>query len=651
MLAQPTRGEKLPRGLDAAWTLAAGWINGLAPRRANLLAQAARVVALESKYAAMADAALRAAMADLKERFIRARRTHDDLIHAFAAIRESAFRVLGERPYLVQVAGAMAIESGCIAEMATGEGKTLTATLPAVIAAWRGRGCHVITTNDYLAARDAQWMRPLYRFCGLSVAHVEQGMSPEDRRAAYLADITYCTNKEVTADFLRDRLALGSRRGLTGAMLEAVIRGKAAGTDRFVQRGLHHAIIDEADSVLIDEAVTPLIISGWAPNSEQVEAYVTASQLADRLSPGGDYTVNERYREIDLTPAGRAALEGHCAELGGLWAGRRRREEIVVQALIARHFHHRDKQYVVQDGKIVIVDEFTGRLMPDREWREGLHQAVEAKENLTVNPPKDTHARISFQRFFRLYGRLSGMTGTAAEAVNEFWQIYRMPVVVIPTNRPIARTQLPDMVFATEHAKYAAIVEQIRRMHDIGRPVLVGTRSVRASEALGQMLQLEGLDHQVLNAVRHAEEAQIVAQAGQPGRITVATNMAGRGTDIKPARGVTEKGGLHVIASERHEARRIDRQLFGRCGRQGDPGSAQAIVSLEDELPRRHLPNLTAILHRRTARRSDEISGRLTRSLFDLAQRRAGRFALAQRKGVLRGDDWLDEYLGFAGAE
>ncbi len=651
MLTARTQSEKLPKGLDAAWTLGAGLINRLAPRRRALMKHAAEVVALHPRYADMSDAALRAAAIDLREKFLRARQTRTDLINAFAIVREVAFRTIGERPYLVQVAGAIAIESGCIAEMATGEGKTLTATMPAVIAGWRGRGCHIITTNDYLAARDAEWMRPLYQYCGLSAGHIEQNMTPSERRLAYHADITYCTNKEVAADFLRDRLTMGHRRGLTPTLLDVLVKGKTACDDRFLQRGLHHAIIDEADSVLIDEAVTPLIISGWAPNSEQVDAYVQAAALASELTPSTHYVIEERYREINLTPSGRTLIDNHAESLGGLWAGRRRREELIQQALVARHFHLRDKQYVVQNNKVMIVDEFTGRLMPDREWRDGLHQAVEAKEGLKVNPPKDTFARVSFQRFFRLYSRLSGMTGTAAEAVGEFWQIYRLGVVVIPTNRPIARKQLPDMVFATEKAKFAAIVKQIRHYHQIGRPVLVGTRSVHASETLSDLLTQAHLDHQVLNAVKHAEEAQIIAGAGQPGRITVATNMAGRGTDIKLARGVSEKGGLHVIASERHEARRIDRQLFGRSGRQGDPGTVQAIVSLEDELPRRYWPLATALLHKRYRKTNGEISSGPTRALFGIAQARAQRFALAQRKGVLRSDDWLDEYLGFAGSE
>jgi preprotein translocase subunit SecA len=651
MLANRTGGKPLPKGLDAAWDSCVGMACGLAPRRSRCLSAAAAVAAMEPHYTQMSDAALREDAAALRDLFRRERQTRDDLLRAFAVLREAAFRQLGERPYPVQVAGALAIEAGNIVEMATGEGKTLTATMPATIAGWRGRGCHVITVNDYLAKRDAEWMRKLYGFVGLSVAYIEQGMDPPARRAAYGADITYCTNKEVSADFLRDRLALGRLRGLPGALLAKLAEGGGSGTDRLVQRGLHVAIVDEADSVLIDEAVTPLIISGEAPNPEQVHAFQQAADIASALEAGKHYRIDHRYREVDLTSAGKEQLSTAAGGLGGVWAAARRREELITQALTAREFYTLGKQYVVDDGKVVIVDEFTGRLMPDREWRDGLHQAVAAKEKLEVQSPKDTYARISFQRFFRLYKKLSGMTGTAAEATREFWQIYHRPVVVIPTHRPCIRTHAPDRVFATEQAKWDAIVEEIRRIHSLGRPVLVGTRSVRASEHLSTMLSAQGLVHQVLNAVRHAEEAQIVAGAGQPGRITVATNMAGRGTDIKLGRGVAENGGLHVLATERHEAGRIDRQLYGRAGRQGDPGSAATVVSLEDELVRRYCPHLTRMLSKRFGDTKNEISSATTRRLFDMAQKRAQRLALRQRKGVLRTDDWLDEYLGFAGVE
>ena len=651
MLAHRGGGTPLPKGLDAAWDAAIGMCKMMVPRQRHYLGLAADVLAMEKQFSDASDARLREWGDEMRGIFLCDRQTPDDLLRAFALIREAAVRTVGLKPFLVQVAGALAIEAGSIVEMATGEGKTLTATMPATIGGWRGRGCHIITTTDYLAKRDAEWMGRVYKFFGLSVGIIQEGIQPAERKAAYQADITYCTNKEATADFLRDRLALGRLRGLSQALMAKIADGAGSGTDRVVQRGLHYAIVDEADSVLIDEAVTPLIISGEAPNQQQVEAFAQAAGLADKLSHGQHYRTNERYREIDLTDSGKTLLKDLSGSLGGIWTGARRREEMVTQALTAKQYYTLGKQYVIDEGKVVIVDEFTGRLMPDREWRDGLHQAVSAKESLEIQPPKDTYARVSFQRFFRLYRRLSGMTGTAAEAVREFWQIYHLPVVVIPPNRPRMRQHLPDRVFVNEKAKFQAVVEEIRRLNATGRPILVGTRSVRASELLSNMLSAGGLEHQVLNAVKHAEEAQIVAGAGHRGRITVSTNMAGRGTDIKLSQGCAEAGGLAVIATERHEAGRVDRQLYGRSGRQGDPGSAQAFVSLEDELVRRHAPHSTNIFAKRHAGATGEISTSLTRRLFEIAQRRAQRLSLRQRKGVLRTDDWLDEYLGFAGKE
>ncbi len=649
MLSYRTAGKQIPRGLDAAWDRAVAYAGRLVPRRRIFLKRADRVVALEKHFAEITDATLREQAQTFGETFRRGRHTGEDVISAFALVREVSHRQLGQRHFAVQVAGGLAIHDGCVVEMATGEGKTLTATMPATVGGWSGRGVHIVTFNDFLAKRDAEWMGPIYKFCGLRVAHIEQGMDPNDRRQAYQADITYCTNKEVAADFLRDRLALGRIKDLSSALLAKIVNGR--GTARVVMRGLNYAIVDEADSILIDEAVTPLIISGEAPNPEQVEAFQQGTKLAGKLQTPQHYRVDERYREVDLTASGKQLLEELAESLGGRWGSARWREERVTQALTARQFYRHGKQYLVDDGKVVIVDEFTGRPMPDREWRDGLHQAVEAKEEITVNPPKDTYARISFQRFFRMYRKLAGMTGTAAEAWREFWQIYHLPVVVVPTNRPCVREHLPDRVLPSEQEKWRTIVEEIRRIHETGRPLLIGTRSVGASEHVSAMLSAEQLDHDVLNAVYLSKEAQITAAAGGRGHITVATNMAGRGTDIKLGRGVADLGGLHVIATERHEARRIDRQLYGRAARQGDPGSAQAIVSLEDELPRRYAPAYCKVLHRHTGQDNDGIFTRLGHALFAVAQHRAQRLALAQRKGVLRTDYWLDEYLGFAGTE
>jgi preprotein translocase subunit SecA len=664
MLADQVRTEPLPKNLDAIWDAAKGYLGRLKFRTGHYLARARKVLSYDAYYAKMSDADLRSAALDYRALFRTGRDKPADLLKAVALVREVAARKRGEKHYFVQVAGALAMLDGCVAEMATGEGKTLTATLTATIAGWRGRGCHVITVNDYLARRDAELMRCIYEFCGLTVASLDGETEPPQRRAAYLCDITYCTNKEVCADFLRDRLSLGRLKTLPSALLGKMLYGQ--GTDRLVMRGLAFAIVDEADSVLIDEAVTPLIISGDAPNSEQVEAFQQAADIAARLVKGKHYKANPRYHEVELTDEGFEMVMDLSEPYGGLWNGARRAEELVNQALTAREFYLKGKQYVVAKGipsgnkqiqedpdkeKIVIVDEFTGRLMPDRTWREGLHQAIEAKEQIIVNPPKDTYARVSFQRFFRSYRRLCGMTGTGAEGRRELWQIYKLPVVIIPTNKKCIRKQYRDRIFSTEDSKFIAIVKEIQRLHARGQPILVGTRSVKTSERLSDMLTNLGLPHQVLNAVRHAEEAHIIAQAGAKGRITVATNMAGRGTDIKLARGVTELGGLAVIATERHESRRVDRQLFGRAARQGDPGRAQAFVCLEDELIARHAPKFGRLARLLAGHGIRPLHNPFLPTLFKRAQKKAQRMALSQRRSVLSTDDWLDESLGFAGTE
>ncbi len=651
-LASPPKAEKLPKGLDAAWDACVAFVVPLIPRTGRLMRRAQRIVAMDQRVARLADDQLRSQAMAMRERFRLGRETRADVDTALALIREASRRVLGLHHHPVQVAAALGLVRGWLVELATGEGKTLAATMPAILAGWRGRGCHVITVNDYLAKRDADEMRPLYAFCGLTVAHVDGSMDPRRRRAAYRADITYATNKEVAADFLRDQLALGTRRGLTDSLLAKYNGGgggHAASPDSLVMRGLATAIVDEVDSILIDEAVTPLIISGDVPDADdRIEAYEQALQLADQLQQGRHYRVNHRYREVELTPRGRRALAQLAAPLGGVWAAARRREELVAQALTARVMYLRGKQYIVQDGKIVIIDEFTGRLMPDRTWRNGMHQLMEAKERLDVNPPKETLARLSFQRFFRLYHRLSGMTATAWEVRRELWQVYKLKTVRVPTHRPCIRRHAADRVFGTADAKWHAVVAEVQRVHRQGRPVLVGTRSVQASEHLSALLTAQGLTHEVLNAERHAEEARIVAEAGQPGRITVATNMAGRGTDIKLGPGVADRGGLHVIATERHESRRIDRQLFGRCARQGDPGSVAVLLSVQDELIHRYGSAAVRRAAATLAGNHRQLARPLASPVISRAQARAERIAKAQRKAVLKTDDWLDQALGFA---
>ena len=642
--------EELPRGLDA-WveTLRGRWRRRGAALAA-LLGDAEAVDARGAAWKDLSDARLRERLSDCRAAFRRGGRAVTTEIErdALAGVREAAERALGMRPFVEQLAGALALRRGWLAEMATGEGKTLTAVLAAILAGWTGRPCHVITVNDYLAERDAVRMGPLYRFCGVSAGHVTAPMESRERAAGYAADVTYTTSKEVVADFLRDRLQLGPLHDAQRRLLRRLLEpGRIPPDARIVQRGLHTAIVDEADSVLIDEAVTPLIISQAVPNAELEEACRCASRLAAAFEIGRDYRVDPRERRIDFTRAGEERLAGLGAELPGIWRGPRRRAELIRQALNARELFERGRQYALLDGKVVIVDEFTGRLMPGRTWREGLHQAVEAKEGLPVSAPSETLARISFQRYFRLYERLSGMTGTAAEAADEFWHIYRLPVIRIPTHRPCIRIERPDEVFPNADSKWEAVTARIVELHAAGAPVLAGTRHITASEELARRLSAIGIEFNLLNAIHHKEEARIVAEAGQPGRVTIATNMAGRGTDIRLGEGVAALGGLRVVATERHEAGRIDRQLFGRCARQGDPGEAHVFVSVEDELLRRHLPSAARRALADALRAGRPGARRAALAAFRYAQFAAQRQAYLQRREVLRQDNWIDEALAF----
>ena len=598
----------------------------------------------------VSDRRLRDGLGEMRDQLRRQRDGYrESLPHVLAHLVEVADRTVGLRCYPVQVMGAMALDMGHLVEMATGEGKSLTACLPAVIAAWSGLPCHFVTVNDYLADRDAAEMRPFYAFCGVSVGCVTGLMDQKERRSNYDRGVVYTTSKELLADFLRDRLQLGSLHQPSRRLLRQMLQPQLRVSDDLVMRGLDTAIVDEADSVLIDEAVTPLIISRAQENRPLVEACQNACKIADSLELDTDYSKDEKYREITLSKEGLKKVESLAGILPGIWQGSSRRVELIQQALTAREFYKLDRQYVIQDGKAAIVDEFTGRLMPNRTWSHGLHQAVEAKEGIEITNPSETLARLSFQRFFRLFRCLSGMTGTAQEAASEFWHIYGLPVIAIPTNRPCIREQLPDTAFADSDSKWQAIVDTIVERNQTRRPVLVGTRSVGASERLARMLDAIGLEYNLMNAVRHKEEANIVAAAGEPGRITIATNMAGRGTDIKLGRSVAELGGLHVIATERHESGRIDRQLFGRCARQGDPGSAQAFVSAEDELMKRFLrsPMRTRLASAIGKKRPG--ANRLAQNAILYSQRAAQRLAYQQRSNVLRMDTWLDEALSFTG--
>jgi len=644
--------ERLERPVGVLDRLAAQAVAPVVRRRAARRRRWRQWPALVSRQvqevAGLSDSAIRSA-AEAVGSELRAGGYDDELVaRVFALVREVAGRTLGERHFDVQLVGGRVLLEGMVAEMVTGEGKTLTATLAACTAALAGVPVHIVTVNDYLARRDAEWMTPIYRALGITVGVVVHGMDHDARRAAYERDVTYVTNKEVAFDYLRDRLAIGPRTSRTSLQLER-LAGDETRAGKLVLRGLCYAIVDEADSVLIDEARTPLIISGGGDASDERRVYATALALAERLVGRRDFLIDERDRAVRLTDDGLLRLDEMTLPLGGIWAGRRRREELVRQALTARHLFHRDRHYIVRDEKVHIIDEFTGRLMSDRSWEQGLHQLVEVKEGCPVTARHDALARISYQRFFRRYLRLAGMTGTAREIETELWSVYRLAVVSIPTNRPLCRRQHPDRVFATVDAKWRAVVRRIATVNHRGRPILVGTRSVAASEHLSGLLTAAGLTHQVLNARQDQEEADIIARAGEAGRITVATNMAGRGTDIRLAPGVAELGGLHVVATERHEAGRIDRQLFGRCGRQGDPGSYQAFVSLEDEIatvyagrPQRWLASLAT---RTLGRPGTWLAALMMRR----AQRAAERLHSRVRRDLVRYDEQLETALAFAG--
>jgi preprotein translocase subunit SecA len=620
-----------------------GWLQGRAPFLGRALAaRADAVLALEPELAALSDDALKAEVARLRPRLLAHRRgDRAALARAFACVREASARTLGKRHYKVQIMGALGLYDGRMVEMATGEGKTLTATPAAVVAALAGDPVHVVTVNDYLAARDAEETGPVYRFFGLSVGVIDSDMDPAARQAAYGCDITYVSNSNLTFDYLRDRIALANRRGRARHRALALAQGRRA-DGGLMLRGLAFAIVDEADSVFVDEARTPLILSSTSDDPEAGQLYATALELGRALEKGVDFTIDAMNRQIELTPRGCDRLAERAEGLTGLWRIRLAREELARQALSALWMFERGRDYVVLEGKVQIVDEFTGRIMPDRSWQGGLHQMIEAREGVEVTGRKETLARITYQRFFRRYLRLSGMTGTGIELAPEFRDTFNLATVRIPRHRPLRRRHLGVSFLPDEAAKWPALARRVAEVHASGRPVLIGTRSVEASARASAALAEIGLAHEVLNATQDRAEAEIIAEAGQRGAITVATNIAGRGTDILPGPGVGGLGGIHVILTEFHESARIDRQLYGRTGRQGAPGTTEAIVSLEDELFRRFAPLAT-----RLCRRTGWVW--LQKLLPLLAQGRAEREHASTRREQTKADRQLERALAFTG--
>ena len=616
--------------------------------RGRLRRLVARIEAAEPRLQALDNQQLQQEIQQLRQQLHIDGMIDELLVCSFALVRELSVRTLGMRPYASQLTGGLVLLQGMVAEMDTGEGKTLTATLPAATVALAGIPVHVISVNDYLTARDTETMLPLYQALGLQVGCVVHGQTPGERRRAYQCDVTYATNKELVFDYLRDRLTLGDR--LDPLLLQAeYLHGESQRSKRVLLRGLHFAIVDEADSILIDEARTPLIISGADGGDEERQFLQQALDLAADLSEGEDYVLDSARRQLRLTDVGKQKIAAAVSQLGPLWSGLVRRESTVHQALTALQFFHRDEQYLLRDGKVQIIGEFTGRVMEDRSWEQGLHQLIELKEGCELTQRRETLAKISYQRFFRRYRQLSGMTGTAKEVAAELWAVYHLPTLKVPTHRPIIRKILPDRVLATQQQKWQAVVAEICRLHHLGRPLLVGTRSVAASEHLSALVRQAGLEHQVLNAKQDADEADIVSAAGIAASITIATNMAGRGTDIVLGEGVRQIGGLHVIATERHEAARIDRQLAGRCGRQGDPGSYQAILSLEDPLLDGARGGLIAQLLKGMDFSNLGVMQPLARRAISQAQVSVEKYHARIRRELFRQDQQQGNLLSFSG--
>ena len=647
------RGAAAP--LASAWTLRR-WRG----RLAAVLAQADALAALD-------EPALDARIAAVRDALRRQGLAEAPVCDAFALVREVSRRLLGKAHHPVQLLGGWVMLSGRLAEMATGEGKTLTALLPSVTVALAGAPVHVVTVNDYLAARDAEQAAPVLQRFGLDLGVVHEDQPQAERAAAWRRAVVYTTNKDLVFDYLRDQIAdsgPGSLHPVVAALAGAA--PGAAGVGGAPQRrlrGLYFVLIDEADSVLVDEARTPLILSAERDGSADQPAWTLALATAQALEAGLHWRLHARERQVELLPAGQAQVDALCRGKHPLLAARRARHGLVQQALSALHLYHRDQQYIVRDGKVQIVDENTGRVMADRSWEGGLHQMIELKEGVTLTQRRDTLARLTYQRFFRRYLRLAGMSGTVSEVAGELRAVYALDVVRVPTHRPVLRRHLGEKVFLRAADRWAAVARRAAQLAAQGRAVLIGTRSVGASEAVSQALQAAGLDHALLNARQDAEEAALIGQAGQPGRITVATNMAGRGTDILLHPQVREAGGLHVILTEFHESARVDRQLYGRAGRQGDPGSCEALVSLGDDVLVSFGAPLSGWLARSLGRRGGStpatpqagtadgpcLAGWAGGLLRRLAQWRAERHATAIRRRTVTQDRQLDRRLAFSG--
>jgi preprotein translocase subunit SecA len=645
----PEREEREPGLIDRSCSRMQGQLLRFGMDRQTRLNKIALAIRRQGdSLTALDRAELDTLLVKIRRQFHRHGLTSRICVQSFALIREMAACTIGMRHYDTQLMAGWVMLKGQLAEMETGEGKTLAATLSAATAALSGIPVHIITVNEYLVTRDAKMMGPLYRALGLTVGWVTQDMASEQRRAGYACDITYCTNKQVAFDYLRDRLMLGNNRGQLRLQLESAYADSNR-LGQFLLRGLCFGIVDEADSVLIDEARTPLIITRTIDSTAENIVYEQALDLAQKLENGRDFFIDVERRGVQISLAGQQKLAALQLMGNELLQYPRQREELVCQALHALHLLHKNRDYLVNEDKVLIIDANTGRTMPDRSWERGLHQLVEAKEGCPLTDGREQLGRLTYQSFFRRYLRLGGMTGTAREVSSELWSVYGMRVHRIPLTRPRRRTELPTRVFSGAEKKWAAVIASVAALQHQGRPVLIGTGSVADSELLSRKLTVAGIDHRVLNARQDKEEAEIIAAAGKQRQVTVATNMAGRGTHIPLGDGVTNLGGLHVIAACRNDAKRIDRQLTGRCARQGEPGSYQAILSIEDEQVQQNCrPTLIKFLIRRTAK-NGLFQHELNLTILRRAQRGIERRHKEARRALLQHDRQTGRLLAFSG--
>jgi len=632
-------------GFDAFINGGVGRAYRLYPHRLFLLQEAKKIAKLSLSYELLNEQQFAQKILEIRQKIkiSSTKERKDILLHAFAIACEASFRSLQIRPYTVQILGALAMYKNFIIQMHTGEGKTITAGLTAILQAWGGKPCHIVTSNDYLAERDSKTLEPLYQLCGLTVGFIDGEMKNKERQTNYQKSIVYATSNEILADFLRDQRESSYAENFNQFLLKNL---KHESTEGEVLQGLHNIIIDEADSLLADEATTPLIISVPKENKPLMDAISSMKGIANHLIKKKHYNLNNKHKEVYFTQEGKELIENLSKSISPLWRSENRREYLIKQAIVAKEFYLKGVDYVIMEEKLIIVDSKTGRMMPNRSWGNGLHQTIEAKENIPFSDPTETHIKMSFQRFFRFYKNISGMSGTLQKLEPELWHIYNLPTMKIPKRIPNKYKILKEKIVATKERKWLLVVEEIGKIHQQKQPILVGTRSIEDSENLSKALTALSIPHQILNALYHKEEAEIIAKAGELAMVTIATNMAGRGTDIKVVKEALEIGGLHVIATERHDSERIDMQLFGRTARKGEAGTVQRVVSLEDEL----LVNKSSDWIRRQFKYyiGSWIGRYLILLFYKRIQKKSDRQASKIRKNILKNDFETMKMLSFS---